>query len=278
MIARVLPSRRGFALPMVILLAMVVGIMSTVMLERETTQRLSADRMIASYREHHTARGAREVVGAWLVSLAGQPLERMIAPDGRVLDIRRPGGSVVRVYMVDGQGSVLTDLTGVAGEDLALARAVRDRLAETSRGRPESQWVRRVGPLKISAGGAPEPVLEAAAFAVRGAREAARAFAREVIEARRDGELTAAELGLAADRAGLNAEERARLDRIMIPKPDLWLVRVEVWSQERAGTRERLVGKYQGRVPLGSSAVGGLGSGMMQSLGTFLSWEELPLE
>lgn len=263
---------------MVILLAMVVGIMSAVMLERETTQRLSAERMIESYREHHTARGAREVISAWLVTLAGQPLERMIAPDGRVLDVRRPNGSVVRVYLEDGQGSVLTDLTGVVGEDLELARAIRERLAETAGGRPDDEWVRRVGPVKISAGGAPEPVLEAAAFAVRGAREAARAFAREVVEARRDGELTQAELGLALERAGLSAEERARIDRILIPKPELWLVRVEVWSEERAGTRQRVIGKFQGRVPLGSSTVGGLGSGMMQSMGTFLSWEELPLE
>jgi type II secretory pathway component PulK len=266
--------RGGFALPMVFLLALVVGITAAVMLERETVQHLSSERVLASYREHHMGRGVREVVSAWLVTLTGQPLEKMIAEDGRVLDIRRPDGGTVRVYFEDGQGSALTDLTAAGGEDLAIGRAIRERLRELGGGRPHPSWVRTVGPVRISAATAASEVLEAAAFAVTKKKEVSRAFAREVVRARDEGQLTVERIGVAAQRAGLSGEERTQIDRVLAARPDLWLVRVEVLTPERAGSASRVVGRFRGRVLLGGPGASGIGTGMMQSMGSFLSWEE----
>jgi hypothetical protein len=277
----VFPNRlafRGFALPMVILLAMVVGILAAVMLERQGAQRLSAERVAASYREHHVGRGVREVISSWLVSLSGQPVEGMIAPDGRVLDIGMGNGSSVRIFMEDGQGSALVDLSAVSGEELEVCRNLRDRLEEVSRGRPDPKWVRRVGPARISARSAPEEVIEALAFVIGKNKVKATSFARAVREARRDGVLTDGDIAAAADGAALSPEARALISRMLAASPDLWLVRVEVVEPGRAGSRATVSARYEGRVLLGGTGASSLGSNLSQSMGSFLSWEERPVE
>ncbi len=52
---------RGFALPMVALLAMVGAIMIAVMLERQAAQQHGVNRRVARYGVHHTGRHVREV-------------------------------------------------------------------------------------------------------------------------------------------------------------------------------------------------------------------------
>ena len=102
-------SPRGFAMPVVIVLAMVVAIMAALMLERQAAQRLAVQRQLNQYRDHHFQRGVREVVGAWTDTLGGQPIEKMVDIDGHALDIAMADSGWLSVYLYDGQGSTLSD-------------------------------------------------------------------------------------------------------------------------------------------------------------------------
>ncbi|MCC6659303.1 MAG: hypothetical protein IT437_00285 [Phycisphaerales bacterium] len=268
----------GFALPLVILLAMVVGVMATVMLQRQGTQRLSVARQLAAYRSHHLGRGIREVVSSWLISITGQPVENMLGPGGLALTITTPDRGTMAVYMEDGQGSALTELTGLSGDDLVAARALRDHLESLDRGQIDPSWVRTVGPAAISAKTAPEGLIHALALVVAEMKVRATSFTRSVRDAREDGEITDADIGLAAEHAGFSPEQKTRIMRLLTAKPDLWLVRVVVSSPDRPANPSRVTARYEGRVQLGGAGVAALGSGLMQSLGSFLSWEERPVE
>jgi hypothetical protein len=268
----------GFALPMVILLAMVVGVMAAVMLERQSAQRLAVARQVSSYRSHHLGRGVREIISAWLVSITGQPVENMLGPGGLVVTITTPDRQTIRVWMEDGQGSALTELAGLSGDDLATARALRDYLEGLDRGRIDPKWVRSVGPAAISAKSAPEDVVRGLAMVVAEMKVKATSFTRSIRDAREDGQITDAEIGMAAEQASFSPEQKTRMLRLLTAKPDLWLVRASVFSADRPTDPSHEVARYEGRVQLGGAGIAALGSGLMQSLGSFLSWEERPVE
>ncbi len=267
--------RAGFALPAVLLLTLVVGIVAAAMLRRESSQVLLFQRQFESYRGHHLARGLREVVGQWSISLSGQPIEKMIAPDGRVLDLQMADGTLVRVFLADGQGSVLSDVSRLAGEDRRDGEAILAALEEIAGRRVEPGWLRPVGPVRISAAEAPEEVLEAVARVLTTTKAQAKTLARAIIEARKDGNLDEAKLATAAGRGNLNAEGLARFNRLLAPKPDLWLLRADVHPPAPGGrTQEKVQVRYGGRIAFGQAAFG-TASGL-ESLGAFLTWEELP--
>ncbi len=269
-------TRRAFALPAVLLLTLVVGIVSAAMLQRESAQSLLYHRQFRSYRTHHLGRGVREVVGQWSVSLSGQPIEKMIAPDGHILDLEMSDGTLVRVYLRDGQGSVLTDTSRLAGEDRADTEAILRALEEIAGDKVDPDWLRPVGPVRISASTASEEVIEAVARVLTTTKPQATSLARAVLEAREGGELDEAGLASAASRGGLNAETLARFNRLLGPKPDLWLITAEVHAKDRRGrTLEEVEARYRGRIAFGQGAFGAASG--LDSLGSFLSWEEVPL-
>ncbi len=270
------PCRAGFALPTVIILSMVVAVVSAVMLERASVQRLTVHRQVQSYRGHHLGRGLREVLGQWSISLSGQPIERMIAPDGRILDLYLSDGLRVGVYLEDGQGSVHSVPSQFAGQERVDAQIVLDELMERTQGRPDPSWLRSVGPAKICAATAPAEVLEAVASGIMGNPAGSKGFARVILDARRRGTLTSADLASAASRANMTAEERARLDRLLSAGPELWRLTAEVTRGE--GRQQEVVGRFRGYLSLGAQGFGASAFGSLQSLGAFLSWEELPID
>jgi type II secretory pathway component PulK len=268
--------RRGFALAAVLLLSLVVAVVAAVMLQRESTNILLYHRQFGSYRTHHLGRGLREVVGQWAISLSGQPIEKMIAPDGRVLDLEMEDGTLVRVYLADGQGSALTDVSRLAGDDRRDAEAILAALDEISRGRVDPAWVRTVGPARISAASAPEEVIEAVARVLTTTTAQAKTLARAILDAREDGDLNDEKLATAASRGTLNAEELARFNRLLAPKADLWLLRADVHpAGPRGGTLARPEARYEGRIAFGQAAFGAASG--LESLGAFLTWDEVPM-
>ncbi len=272
-------TRSGFALPAVLLLTLVIGVVAAVMVRRESTQVLLFHRQMRSYDAHHMGRGVREVVGQWAISLSGQPIEKMIAPDGRILDLQMADGTLVRVFLADGQGSVLTDLSRAAGEDQRDGEAIVAALEEIARGQAgssgDSPWTRAVGPVRISAASAPEAVIEAVARMLTTTKAQATSLTRAILDARQDGQLDEAELATAAGRGGLDAQALARFNRLLAPKPDLWMLTAEVHAPGRGGQAlEEIKARYGGRIAFGQ-ALFGAASGL-DSLGSFLSWEELP--
>jgi hypothetical protein len=134
-------------------------------------------------------------------------------------------------------------------------------------------WLRQVGPLKISAASAPYELLAAVANYASGGDRAGKRFAESLIEARQAQELTQADIQTASSAAGLDAEAVQTITRLLVVKAELWAMVVDVYEGGKASNGP--VARYMGRfIPPGMQA-GGTTS--LQSLGKFLSWEELPV-
>jgi hypothetical protein len=257
-------------MPVVILLTLVVGIMAAVLMQRISTQDLTVRRELEAYRSKHFERGVREVVGEWTTSLIGQPLASMVDADGHALDLELPDGSVASVYMFDGQGSVLAEPQGLTEEQRHDGAGIIRALHVLSGGTPDPSWFRPVGPLRVSAMGAPEEVLRAIGmYATRG--RGGGGFAAALVEARRGSEeLQQADLDAAMSAEEMDAEQKQVINRLIALKPEVWGVLVEVY-----GRRGELVARYAGRFTLPGDGSRGMGS--LQTLGKFLSWEAVPL-
>lgn len=267
---------RGFAMPIVIILALVVGIFAAVLLERQAAQRLLVDRQVRSYAQHHFERGIREVVGAWTDTLAGQPLSRLIADDGHVLDLEVPGGGLAAVYMFDGQGTMLSDPRGLTAEEKDDAYGLIDALGVLTGDQADPGLFRPVGPVRVCAASAPPEILEAAVMYASGGRASGRRFVQTLVEAREKAELTQADLETAQNLAGVSAEQRPIITRILTIRPELWAMIVDVYDPAMPMPDGGPSVRYGGRLvlPVGGGA---RASSTLQSLGKFLSWEELPI-
>jgi hypothetical protein len=259
-------------MPMVILLALVVGIMTAVMLERQSAQSLTVQRQLHEYRDQHFSRGVREVVGQWTDTLAGQPIEKLIQDDGHILDIQAADGGWVAIYMFDGQGSALADLTGLLEQDRTDALGVLRALAPLAGDDPDPALLRSVGTIKISAASAPAQLLEALGNYASGSRNGRR-FSDSLVKARSQQDLTHADIQTAESAADMTAEQRQIVDRILLTKPELWNMVIDVY---KPGDKEPSV-RYGGRFSPPGAGNNARVTTSLQTLGKFLSWEELPL-
>lgn len=262
-------SRSAFVMPLVLVLALVGGIMAAVALERAAGMGRLAEVQRRGYRDRHLERGLCEVIGQWTASLVGLPLERMIASDGFVMGLTLPGGDAVAVYMFDGQGSVLTDPTGLTAQERQDMEGVLEALEAVA---PEArgEWFRPVGPLAVSARAAPAEVLEAVGRYATQGRGGAR-FAQELVRRRHRGELTPADLASAMNAEDMTPRQREIVQRLVVLQGELWMVVADVYAPS-PGAEMTLVRRYGGRLVVGRAAGAGL-----HSLGSFLSWEELAL-
>jgi hypothetical protein len=245
--------------------------MSAVLLQRISTQDLTVRRELESYRSKHFERGVREVVGEWTTSLVGQPLASMVDEDGHALDLELPDGSVASVYLLDGQGSALAEPQGLTEEQRHDGAGIIRALHVLSGGRPSPSWFRPVGPLRVSAMGAPEEVLRAIGMYATGGKGGS-AFAAALVDARgQSEELQQSDMDAAMAAEEMTPEQKQVVNRLIALKPDVWGVVVEVYDP-----RGGLEGRYAGRFTLPGDASRGMGS--LQTLGKFLSWEQLPPE
>lgn len=224
-------SRRGYALPLVLLLALVASVVMAMVLDRQRTQTLSQKRQLDHYRDDHFAKGMQEAIDAWMKSVAARPFNELLEADGHALDMDLAGGVTLRLYAFDGQGSVLTEIISLSGEarvDAAnliselsqLPPELRATLTGFQRGRL-TELTRRHGPLQISVNSAPEPVLHAAiryAFAGSNSTDPVKA----IVEARSSKVLAAADLSDVIAKLKGEAEQRNVLSRILTTQPVLY--------------------------------------------------------
>jgi hypothetical protein len=261
--------RRGFALPLVILLALVVGIMAAVMLDRQSAQSLTVQRELNQYRDHHFSSGVREVVGQWTDQLSGQPIDKLVQDDGHILDIQLADGGFMSVYMFDGQGSALTDPTGLIDQDRTDAQGILEALAPLVGDSPPASLFRTVGPVKISAMTAAPEVLEAVANYAAGSGRVGRRFSESIVKARtQNNAVVQSDIQTAESAADLTAEQRQIAERLLALKPDLWNMVIDVYPQGSTAPTIRYGGRWSP----------GNGRTTLNTLGKFLSWEELPLD
>lgn len=266
-------SSRAFALPLVVVLAMVATMGIAVMLERQGQQTKSTIRHMKWTQDRHLERGVREVVGAWLTG-ASRRLGDISQSGGHALDLTMPDGRTFRIDIEDAQGSALAVFDGVSEQELPFAQSAYESILMRA---PDAQtlgaWTREVGPAAISAMTAPEEVLAAAATAYIGDAEAS-AMARDIVldrETAADGMGGTQWLRRIFSEYVTEMDDRRALQRLLVAEPDLWRLRITVLDR-----RDRLSSMYEAIVEVdGREIRERADSGEFRPLGPFLLWRRL---
>jgi len=230
--------RRAMALPVVLLLVLVSGIVIAVMLERHVVQALTVQRELQQYSFHHTSKGVQEAIEAWLrQSNATRNMAEAIEADGHAFDLKLENGSTVRVSLFDAQEGVLIELAGLNAQSRELARLIIEEL-QTRASTTAARYIRREGPLQISANSAPEDVLYAAVNAATGGEDSENLVA-EILHARESEPLNPQTLNDVFTQANVSPENRPRLHQVITAQPTLWRVVAEAQTSEAVYTGAR---------------------------------------
>ncbi|MCB9838617.1 MAG: hypothetical protein H6813_04695 [Phycisphaeraceae bacterium] len=220
--------RRGFAMPMVLLLLVVSGMTIVVIMQRQTSQTHLVEEMLAEYETHHAAFGVRSIVRKWLINKRGRDLAEYAAKDGVSYRFILPDEVYVSIWIKDSQGLPTTAPTDIGAAHLPYYREVLSRIQKTHDGELRSR-----GSAMISMASAPDYVLRAlVADEEQGARLADR-----VVTARERRGFDRDELMDQLRRSGLADDEIARVVGISTFDPVLW--RVNVLAEDRKHRSER---------------------------------------
>lgn len=255
-------TRRGYAMPMVVLLSLVAGLMVAVMVERQSAQRLTSERRIDGYRDHHAERGVRELADTWLKSITVNALAELVE-DGEkhLLDIGLDDERTLSLHVSEAQGGILADTRGLSEQDLREARSIL-------RAAGASEVERRaIGPVAISGRSAGEDAIRAVALAVIDNEDLADQFVGEFLRHRRR-QLTDGSVASVANTIGVESDQRVMLARLIVATPSLFRVRAELTG----GSREV---SYEGFALLGP---GSARSGRVSRDSSFLSWSRTDLD
>jgi len=269
-------ERRAFVMPMVLLATVVVGMGVGIAMTRFAAQTKVIARQSRAYNEHHAGQGLQEAIGAWLRQQNGRNIADAIDPDsGHAMDIELQDGSVVSVYLRDGQGTALADLSALSPTQVEEAGIVVKNLAEDVSPQEYLRLTRAVGPAAISVNTSSETVIRAVAMAVGGAD--GDSFADELLRIRaRGSDITRQDITSAIGAAGLSNEQRTAALRMLSTDVSLWAVIVELHAGKGAD-RGRLISRYGGlaRLRVGTARRSG---GNPSELGTFLTWRDLGID
>tara|TARA_R110002073_G_scaffold118918_1_gene258234 strand:+ start:71033 stop:71917 length:885 start_codon:yes stop_codon:yes gene_type:complete len=267
-------TRRGFAMAMVILLMIVVGLTIGVSMTRFSAQTKSVARQMEKYQEHHLGRGLQEAIGAWLKQQNGRNLLEVLEPEtGHAMDIILADGSEVSVYLRDAQGTALSNLTGRTDRQIQEGGALLRNLIVNTTEREYLELTRPFGPSTISVMSAPDRVLDAAARVAAG--QFADQFISEINKIRSESAVvTRTQLTRASQAAGLTAEQRGAVLRLFSADIELWAVIIEV----RAGqgmNQGRLISRYGGitRIRINNRS----NQSNASELGAFTTWKEIDI-
>lgn len=263
---RSVAPRRGFALPLVVMLTFVASVALVLLLERRAVALRTTQRQVQVYTSHHRAAGIKECVSRWLATTrvrGGQSLSET----GLAFRLALPGGEEIRVRFEDGQGAALIDETSLTAERRRIVQLMREYLEQLP---PELTFgaTRAVGPAEISMTTAPAIVIEALVVSVVDPRRVERAV--EAILSRRNvGLLSRDELPRALSDVGVTEEERDLLLSMLVESPTLWRVIAEIVN-ERGVMLTRSGGLMEWRPEARSD--------QFSQSGLFLTWDDLPLE
>lgn len=273
----IVAQRRAFVLPLVFLLSLVVALGLMLIVERNTMKANNVSRQVRAYREHHAAKGIQESVSAWLNLQNARTVLDALGENGHALDMILPDRSVVKVYLKDGQGTILEpSAAGSSDYDDALAIAQRLRLLCQEAKVNYEQFVRPLGPFAVSVNDADPLVLQAVAEHLLGIDQGADLVSRVRDAIAEKGRLERQDLLSVAADLGLDGETRNALLAMLTTTPELWFVTVELYGGG-AATASQLTARYGGLVPL-SNTGRSTSSGAWEQPGVFLTWEDLGVE
>ncbi len=259
----------AFALPIVLVLVIVVGLMSAIMLERQTAQRYTTQRQLGWYQEHHARLGLQEAIEAWIKALPSSlDLGSVLPPDGHFLDLKLRGGNLAVVSLLERQNAVLIDLAAVSTVSFDDAAAIIEACDAVFGPAGPPDGYRSVGPVALSAHTASPELLEVAAQAITQDAAIAKAFASSLVSDREEngGRCSPNAIGYAITDASVEPEIRSRLSRMFTVRPTLYYATVEL----RSSTIGPADARYGGYFVVGNRA----GSDRT----AFLTWENIGVE
>lgn len=273
-------TRDGFVMPLVLLALVVVGLGVGVSMSRFAAETRVVERQLRAYHEHHAGMGLQEAIGAWLKQQTGRAIVDVIDPvTGHAMDIELSDGSVVSVYLRDGQGTALADLSALPSAQVEEAGVILKNLASSLRADEYLRLTRSVGPSAVSVNSASETVLRAVSRAVAGDR--GDDLANEIIRTRaRSGTVTRQDITTAIGSLNLSNEQRVQALRLFATDVELWAIIVEL-KGGRGLDRGKLLSRYGGlaRLRVGSTGRRGANAASNASdLGSFLTWKDLGVD
>jgi hypothetical protein len=276
---RRIPERaRGFVLPVVILLVIVLGATATVMLQRHVARSKTVERQLRAYQEHHGSRSIQAVMEAWLKTPTAQPrgVEQMLEANGLALVIDPGDGTTIEVYLFRGQDTLLARPTAVREqdrEDATLAVQILQGLVGT--GEAYRLRTRSVGPQAVDVNTASPEVLTAIVQAVLGDSLGADRYENALLDAAQSGDpVTLQTLANIATEASIESDARSTLNRFLTITPELWSFRVDLLGPPTLG--RPLLSRYRGLLLLGDTTVAATNT--FEQPPPFLSWESVNLD
>ena len=270
-------KRRAFVMPLVFLLSLVIALGLALAVERNTMKAHNVKRQLRAYREHHAAKGIQEAISTWPNQQNARTVSGVLGDGGHVLDMVLPDRSVVKVYLKDGQGTILDPTAaGASDHDDALAIEQRLRLLCHEAKVDFEQYQRPLGAFAVSVNDADPLVLQAVGEHLLGVDQGADLVTR-VLDAKADkGQLERQDLLSVSADLGLDGQTRNALLAMLTTTPELWFVTVELYGGGAASS-SRMTARYGGLVPL-SSGTRATSNGAWEQPGVFLTWEDLGVE
>ncbi len=215
-------SRPGFVFLTVLLMLAVAAIILGVAMQRSNMHAAITQRQIDGYIEHHELLGIRDYAKNWLDRQSDAGKLASYAESGEVAHrFALDEGTVLRIYVTDGQGTVLRGLSTVP--NLETRRWLAGVLARIPQDRTD--LTRRSGPAQVSIRSAPDEVL----LAIAGGNQE---LFSALVSARGKEVKNPVELLQVLDRAGVDANVGQTLSRHLVVEPTLWRLNVEAVHQE----------------------------------------------
>lgn len=287
-------ARRGFALPLVVLLALVSSLVVVVMLDRSNVQARMVKRQLDNYRDDHFAKGMQEAIDSWMKSVATKPMADLLEEDGHAMDLELADGVLLKLYVFDAQGSVLTEFGMLQGDSITDAQGVAmaysgisvDELKKASKTIAENEekirtagrytpvtLTRRYGSPAVSVSSSPDPVLAAVAnFA--GGGDVVSQLLEAVHTARAEKPIGATELADIIAKIQTEPEIRAILQRLLTAQPTFWQIEARLYRTDQLSTPAAVYSGYSLLSGRGNTSRDRAGAGMTR-LSVILDWKRV---
>ncbi|CAN5868836.1 hypothetical protein BH11PLA1_BH11PLA1_15100 [soil metagenome] len=243
-------GRRGFALPVVAMVALIASFIIVLLLQRSSLIMRAQQRQLDEYSLHHTQAGLTEFL-KWF-GQAFKPRADVSTDTGVVgFDMQLDGGGHLEVRLFDAQGmprkrTATEDVRGATIAEVMNAAAVRLAQSEGAEhgANATAPRLRDRGPGRVNINSAPRAVLIAIAESVSKNADGAK-FAEAVLEKRRDKPLSKLEELLECTGASrLVSPERDHLDACFSLTCEYW--RVEATAFDSLGTKITGAGEQGG--------------------------------
>ncbi|MEM8757290.1 MAG: hypothetical protein AAGF47_05865 [Planctomycetota bacterium] len=256
-------TRRGFVMPVVVLLALVGGLVVGVVLTRASQRAVITQAQLDAYRDAHREFGMKSIITSWINYSQSTSVEELTGgggEGGKAFRTELPSGDLVEASFFPAQAAVLIEPAAQDGQGARIVRAMRDLdLPDT----------RPVGPLSVDAARASQQTIASLLAAALQDDELAADLASDIVRTRRDGEIARSELDAVMNELGLEPDARRMAERVLTAEPSLWRVRT-VYTPRRLGRAQQEPVVYEGYVDLPDGRVES--STAISSNEVFLSW------